>query len=624
MSNGLQLTLTFKKSMWNTPSEYKDLSQYKEIAIDLETRDDGINERLGAGWALGKGEIVGFAVAVEGWKGYFPFGHLGGGNMIPEQVKKYMKDICALPSTKIFHNAQYDVGWLEASGIKVHGPIVDTMIAAALIDENRFSYSLNTLSVDYLNEIKAETELREAAAAHGIDPKAEMWKLPAEHVGYYAEQDAELTLKLWQRFKNEIVKQSLTTVWEMEQQLLPILIKMRQRGVRVQVEKAAELQKEMKLQEKVILSDIQKETGLEIDIWAPRQIAKAFDKLKLEYPRTEKTKEPSFTQNWLINNKNKIAQLIVSAREVNKFHGTFLSSIMKYQINGRIHGEINQLRGDNGGTVSGRLSMSNPNLQQVPARNKDFGPKIRSLFIPEEGFKWGSFDYSQQEPRMTVHYAASIGDGYEGSNELVEAYQNASADFHQTVADLVGIERTQAKTIGLGLMYGMGKNKLANSLGVTKDEANELIIKYNKKVPFVKKLSDRCKYAADEKGVIRTKKGRKCRFEMWETRDFGLHVAEKYEDAVAKYGKDNIKRAYTYKALNRLIQGSSADQTKQSMLDCYSAGHLPMLQIHDELCFNIKDESHAKEIQKIMQSSIEFKVPSVVEFGLGKSWGDAK
>ena len=624
MSNGLQLTLTFKKSMWNTPNEYKDLSGYKEIAIDLETRDDGINQRLGAGWALGKGEIVGFAVAVEGWKGYFPFGHLGGGNMIPEQVKKYMKDVCALPNTKIFHNAQYDVGWLAASGITVNGPIVDTMIAAALINENRFSYSLNALSVDYLNEIKAETELREAAAAHGIDPKAEMWKLPAEHVGYYAEQDAELTLKLWQRFKHEIVQQSLTTVWEMEQQLLPILIKMRQRGVRVRVEKAAELQKEMKLQEKEILLDIQKETGIEIDIWAPRQIAKAFDKLKLEYPRTEKTKEPSFTQNWLINNKNKIAQLIVSAREVNKFHGTFLSSIMKYQVNGRIHGEINQLRGDNGGTVSGRLSMSNPNLQQVPSRNKDFGPKIRSLFIPEEGHKWGSFDYSQQEPRMTVHYAASIGDGYEGSNELVEAYQNASADFHQTVADLVGIDRTQAKTIGLGLMYGMGKNKLANSLGVSKDEANELIIKYNKKVPFVKKLSDRCKYAADEKGVIRTKKGRKCRFDMWETRDFGLHQAEKYEDAVAKYGKDNIKRAYTYKALNRLIQGSSADQTKQSMLDSYNAGHLPMLQIHDELCFNIKDEAHAKEIQALMQNTIEFKVPSVVDYGLGESWGDAK
>jgi DNA polymerase I-like protein with 3'-5' exonuclease and polymerase domains len=620
----LQLSMTFKKSMWNTPGEYKDLSNAKEIAIDLETRDDGISNGYGAGWATNKGEIVGFAVAVEGWQGYFPFGHLGGGNMIPEQVKAYMKKICALPCPKIFHNAQYDVGWLEASGIKVNGEIIDTMIAAALIDENRFQYSLNSLSLDYLGEIKAETDLKEAAAAHGVDPKKDMWMLPAEHVGYYAEQDARLTLLLWQRFKQELQSQSLTTVWELEKDLIPILIKMRQRGVRVEVELAEQLRKQMQHQEKELLLAIQKLTGLDIDIWAARQVARAFDKMKIDYPRTEKTKEPSFTQNWLVNCNHKIANLIVQAREVNKFHNTFLSSIMKYQVNGRIHAEINQLRSDLGGTVSGRLSMSNPNLQQVPARNKDFGPKIRSLFIPEEGQQWGSFDYSQQEPRMTVHYAASIGDGYEGSNELVTAYQNSQADFHQTVADLVGIERTQAKTIGLGLMYGMGKNKLSLQLGLSKEEAQELISKYNKKVPFVKMLSDRCMTTASEKGVIRTKRGRKCRFDKWETRDFGLHQAETYDNAVAKYGRDNIKRAFTYKALNRLIQGSSADQTKQAMLNCAQAGHLPILQIHDELCFNIKDKKHAEEIKNIMESAIEFKVPSVTDFKIGRSWGGAK
>ena len=623
----LQLSMTFKKHIWSTPSEFKDLSSASEIAIDLETRDDGISAGLGAGWALGKGYIVGFAVAVEGWKGYFPFRHFGGGNMIPEQVRDYMKTICALPCPKIFHNAQYDVGWLEAEGFKVNGPIIDTMIAAALIDENRFSYSLNTLSIDYLGELKAETDLKEAAAAHGVDAKAEMWKLPAEHVGYYAEQDARLTLLLWQRFKAEIQKQSLTTVWEMESALLPILIKMRQRGVRVEVEQAELLREEMIQQEKKVLLDIKKLSGTEVDIWKARNIAQAFDKLKIEYPRTEKTNEPSFTQNWLFNSNHKFAKLILQARELNKFHNTFLSSIMKYQHNGRIHAEIQQLRSENGGTVSGRLSMSNPNLQQIPARNKDFGPKIRSLFIPEKGCKWGSFDYSQQEPRMTVHYAASVGDGYEGSNELVEAYKNKEADFHQTVADLVGIERTQAKTIGLGLMYGMGKNKLANSLGLSLNEANILINKYNKNVPFVKQLSERCMKTAQDKGVIRTKKGRKCRFDMWETRDFGLHVAEKYENAVAKYGADNIKRAYTYKALNRLIQGSSADQTKQAMLACVEKGYLPILQIHDELCFNLEEdklEEQKKEIKEIMENCIEFKVPFTVDSEIGNSWGNLK
>jgi DNA polymerase I-like protein with 3'-5' exonuclease and polymerase domains len=620
---GLQLSMTFKKTIWSTPSEYKDLSGYTEIAIDLETRDDAITNKLGAGWATGQGEVIGFAVAVEGWQAYYPFNHLGGGNMIPEQVIKYMYDVCALPATKIFHNAQYDMGWLRSMGITINGEIIDTMIAAAIIDENRWSYSLNNVARDYLGEIKAETDLIEAAKDHGVDPKAEMWKLPSEHVGFYAEQDARLTYLLWQRFKHEIKTQSLETVWELECKLLPNLIKMRERGIRVDVEKAGKLQTEFIAQEKLKLSAIKKLIGTDIDIWAARQIGQAFDKLKIEYPRTEKTGEPSFTQNWLHNSKHEISQLIVQAREINKFHNTFLQGILKYEHKGRVHAEINQLRSDNGGTVSGRLSMSNPNLQQLPARNKEFGPKIRGLFLPEEGHKWGSFDYSQQEPRMVVHYAASIGDGYEGSQELVAAYENASADFHQTVADLCGIERTQAKTIGLGLMYGMGKNKLAASLGLSKEDADILISKYNRKVPFVKMLSDRCMKKANDDGVIRTKKGRKCRFDKWETKDWGLHMADTEENIRAKYGKDNMKRAYTYKALNRLIQGSAADQTKQAIVSCAEAGHLPILQIHDELCFNIKDEQQAKEIKNIMENCMEFKVPSVVDVSLGDDFGQA-
>jgi DNA polymerase I-like protein with 3'-5' exonuclease and polymerase domains len=620
---GLQLSMTFKKTIWSTPSEYKDLSGYTEIAIDLETRDDAITNKLGAGWATGQGEVIGFAVAVEGWQAYYPFNHLGGGNMIYEQVIKYMHDVCALPATKIFHNAQYDVGWLRNMGITINGEIIDTMIAAAIIDENRWSYSLNNVARDYLGEIKAETDLIEAAKDHGVDPKAEMWKLPSEHVGFYAEQDARLTYLLWQRFKHEIKTQSLETVWELECKLLPNLIKMRERGIRVDVEKAGKLQTEFVAQEKLKLSAIKKLIGTDIDIWAARQIGQAFDKLKIEYPRTEKTGEPSFTQNWLHNSKHEISQLIVQAREINKFHNTFLQGILKYEHKGRVHAEINQLRSDNGGTVSGRLSMSNPNLQQLPARNKEFGPKIRGLFLPEEGHKWGSFDYSQQEPRMVVHYAASIGDGYEGSQELVAAYENASADFHQTVADLCGIERTQAKTIGLGLMYGMGKNKLAASLGLSKEDADILISKYNRKVPFVKMLSDRCMKKANDDGVIRTKKGRKCRFDKWETKDWGLHMADTEENIRAKYGKDNMKRAYTYKALNRLIQGSAADQTKQAIVSCAEAGHLPILQIHDELCFNIKDEQQAKKIKNIMENCMEFKVPSVVDVSLGDDFGQA-
>jgi DNA polymerase I-like protein with 3'-5' exonuclease and polymerase domains len=619
----LQLTFNFKKHIWSAPSDYRDLSEAKEIAIDLETRDDGITKGIGAGWATGAGEIIGFAVATEGWQGYYPFGHFGGGNLIKEQVMRYMHDVCSLPCTKIFHNAQYDVGWLQAYGIDVKGEIIDTMVAGALIDENRYTYKLNALAKDYIGELKAETDLIEAAKAHGVDPKMEMWKLPAEHVGYYAEQDARLTYLLWQRFKHEIRQQNLETIWELEKNLLPILIKMRKQGIRVNVEKAEQLQMDFSKKEKVLLSKIKKLVGKDVDIWAARQIGFAFDKLGIDYPKTPKTGEPSFTQNWLMNSKQEISKLIVEAREINKFHNTFLNSIMKYEHKGRIHGEINQLRSDSGGTVSGRLSMSNPNLQQLPARNKDFGPLIRGLFLPEQDHKWGSFDYSQQEPRLVVHYAASIGEGYEGSQELVEAYTNADADFHQTVADLVGIDRKQAKTIGLGLMYGMGKNKLANMLGVSFDEAKELINKYNKRAPFVKMLSDRCMHKANSEGVIRTKLGRKCRFEMWEPKDFGVHTPERFENASAKYGSSNIKRAFTYKALNRLIQGSAADQTKQAVVECHKNGFTPILQIHDELCFNIKNDEDVDKIKGVMESCVKLKVPSVVDVAIGKDFGEA-
>ena len=618
----LQLTFNFKKHIWSAPLDYRDLSEAKEIAIDLETKDTGINEGLGSGWATNSGEIIGFAVATEGFQAYYPFGHFGGGNLIKEQVLKYMSDICALPCRKIFHNAQYDVGWLNAYGITVEGEIVDTMIAGALIDENRYTYRLNSLAKDYLGELKAETDLNEAAKAHGVDPKMEMWMLPAEHVGYYAEQDARLTYLLWQRFKHEIFKQNLETIWQLEKKLLPTLIKMRKKGVRVNVEKAEQLQKQFAVKEKDIAQQIKKLVGKDIDIWAARQIAFAFDKLGIDYPKSPKSKEPSFTQNWLVNNDTKISKLIVSAREINKFHNTFLNSIMKYECKGRIHAEINQLRSDNGGTVSGRLSMSNPNLQQLPARNKEFGPLIRGLFLPEEGYKWGSFDYSQQEPRLVVHYASSIGEGYEGSQELVEAYANADADFHQTVADLVGIDRKQAKTIGLGLMYGMGKNKLANMLGLGFDEASALIGKFNRRAPFVKMLSDRCMKKANEEGVIRTKLGRKCRFEMWEPRDFGIHTPETFENASAKYGANNIKRAFTYKALNRLIQGSAADQTKQAIVACVDLGYLPLLQIHDELCFNVQD-GDVKKIVRAMENCVKLNVPSVVDVAIGDDFGSA-
>jgi DNA polymerase I-like protein with 3'-5' exonuclease and polymerase domains len=189
---------------------------------------------------------------------------------------------------------------------------------------------------------------------------------------------------------------------------------------------------------------------------------------------------------------------------------------------------------------------------------------------------------------------------------------------------MAGIPRSQAKTINLGLFYGMGARKLSNELGIETEEAKLLLQDYNQRVPFVKQLANRCMESAEKNGAIWTIRGRKCRFEKWEPMSFGLFKSTTYEEAAQKYGKGNIKRAGTYKALNRLIQGSAADQVKQAMIDCYKAGYLPMIQIHDELCFNVRPEKDVEEIKNIMEHCIpELKVPSLVDVATGKDWGSA-
>ena len=604
---------------WIEPEEYPDLRSYDEIAIDLETRDPELKTR-GSGSVIGLGEVVGIAVAVPGKKFYFPIAHSSGPNMDKVRTLEWFKDILLSDATKIFHNAMYDVCWIRKLGLKINGLIVDTMIAASLIDENRFRYDLNTLSWDYLGYGKSEAALNEAAKSRGLDPKADLWQLPAMEVGSYAEKDAELTLELWQVFKKEIIYQDVESIFNLETDLFPCLVDMRFLGVRVDVENAHKLKQDLEYQENLLLKQIKKESNIDVQIWAARSIATVFDKLKLPYERTKKTQAPSFTKNFLQEHPHPVVKQIAKAREINKAHTTFIDTIIKYEHNGRIHAEINQIRSDTGGTVTGRFSYNNPNLQQLPARNKELGPMIRSLFLPEEGCTWGCFDYSQQEPRLVVHYASLHK--FPTVHDVIDAYENdSSTDFHQIVADMAKIPRDQAKTINLGLFYGMGKAKLQAELGVSKEKAAELFDQYHAKVPFVKQLMNSASNRAQERGQIRTLLGRLCRFHLWEPNQFGMHKAMIHEDALREHGP-GIRRAYTYKALNKLIQGSAADMTKKAMLELYKEGILAHIQIHDELDLSVESDAQAKKIIEIMENAVSLEVPNKVDYESGKTWGD--
>ena len=616
----MQIPLFKPQTEWIPPENFPDLSKYNEIAIDLETKDPDLI-KMGSGSVTKRGDVTGIAVAVKGWSGYYPIAHEGGGNMDRKKVLKWFQSVLNTDSIKIFHNAMYDVCWLRSLGLTIKGKIVDTMIASAVVDENQLRYDLNNCSRRYTGQGKDEVALYAAAKEWGVDPKAEMYKLPAMYVGSYAEKDAEITYELWQELKKEIVHQDIQSIFELETELFPCLVDMRFLGVRVDTENAHKLKKELVEEEKGCLHQVKKETHIDVQIWAARSIAQVFEKLKLPFDRTEKTKSPSFTKNFLQNHPHPLVKKIARAREINKAHTTFIDTILKHSYKGRIHAEINQLRSDNGGTVTGRFSYSNPNLQQIPARNKELGPRIRSLFIPEEKCTWGCFDYNQQEPRLVVHYA-SLQNLY-GVDEVLEAYKTGDADFHSIVADMAEIPRYQAKTINLGLFYGMGKNKLQAELGVSKEKAEELFKQYHGKVPFVKQLMDAVMRRSQDSGKIRTLLGRLCRFHLWEPNYFGIHKALPHEEALKEHGP-GIKRAFTYKALNKLIQGSAADMTKKAMLELYKAGITPHIQVHDELDISVKDDKQAKQIVEIMESAVRLEVPNKVDYETGSNWGNIK
>jgi len=638
---------------WVAPKEFPDLRSAEEIAIDLETRDPDL-KKLGSGSIKGNGEVVGIAVAVDGYKNYFPIAHGEGPNMDRDKVLRWFKDICESPATKIFHNAMYDVCWIRNLGIKINGLIIDTMIAASIIDENRYNYTLNALSWVYLNKGKNESLLNKAAKERGLDPKADMWKLPASEVGAYAEEDAALTLELWHHLKRIIVEEDLQDIFNLETDLFPCLVDMRHLGVRVDIEKANQLKTALAVKEQNLLQQIKIETGVDTQIWAARSIANVFDKLNLSYDVTEKTKSPSFTKNFISNHNHPVVRMIAEARKINKVSTTFIDTILEHEHNGRIHADINQIRSDDGGTVTGRFSYANPNLQQIPARDPDTGPLIRSLFIPEEGCKWGTFDYSQQEPRLVTHYGIRFD--YETAKVIADSYENdPDTDFHKLVAQLANIDRKEAKTINLGLFYGMGKGKLMNELDLTKDKAEELFSKYHSTVPFIKQLTNGVMAAAQQRGKIKTILGRRCRFPKYEPilrgSDWGTFVpAEDHETMLElkqmgpylldddgnqikdkdgnpqkNYWHNNgHRRAFTYKALNKLIQGSAADMTKKAMVDLYKEGHLAHIQIHDELDFSIESEAQADKIKNIMEHAVELKVPNKVDYESGPNWGEIK
>ena len=643
-----------------------DLENINTVAVDIETYDPNLKTK-GLGAIRKDGFICGIAVATGKETSYFPLKHSDNDNLNTEKTWKTLNELIFQNEkiTKVFHNAMYDVCWIRSiTGQMIKGRIVDTMIAASVIDENRFRYSLDALSKDYLKDSKYKYDLQQKTLewSGGMvkDPMSNMHKLPTYIVEEYAKQDVDLTLRLWELFDKKLDEVLYTKpetnenktcrkIFELETKLFPCLVEMKFKGVKIDVQKAKAFGEHLRKRKKQVVDAIKNRTGIKVDIWAASSIKDLLDKLNIEdYEMTPKSKMPKLSKDYLKTHSNKCLRMIAWIREYDKAANTFVDGLLEFVHEGRIHADINQIRSGDKGTVTGRFSMSNPNLQQIPAKGF-IGKKMRELFLPEENKEWGSFDYSQQEPRIVVHYALKLG--LPGTNDLEEEFNKKDADFHQIVADMAKISRTQAKTINLGLFYGMGKLKLQKELGLERQKANELFADYHKKVPFVKILSQDLVSFAKDNRLLFTLYDRFCRFNMFETtnrrwnpkinrfddvpllseadalREFEIEyrkVAKKVEEDFIKYFKNYYVPAFTYKALNRLIQGSAADMTKKAMVDLYEKGIIPHIQIHDELCISVANNYEANIIQNIMEEAIPLEIKNKVNCKRGMNWGNIK
>ena len=655
---GFQLAMFAPESGWKPPTELPDLSQADMIGVDVEADDQNL-QKMGPGYIRGDARVVGISLAVdEGPKLYLPFGHREGGNMDKNIVIRYVQDQLKRDNQiKVGANLMYELEALTSLGIEVRGPLADIQIAEPLLNEDREDgNSLEVLSQDYLGFGKNETMLQQAAADYHLDPKKHLHILHSKYVGAYAEDDALNPIKILKKQLVKLEAEKLMEVWKLESDLLPVLWKMRARGIRVDLDAAERLSTDMQIDENRVLKKIWEQAGFKVDPWSSKSLAVMMQQLGLGFhiQYTQPTKQhpggqPSFKNEWFVKMAEDFPEYplfrdLRDFRVMGKIRKDFVDGlILNGNIRGRLHPQWHQLRQDDedreNGTRTGRIASSKPNLTNIPVRDPKWGKKIRSIVIPDEGGKYCKNDYSQQEPRILVHFAYIKN--YRGAAEVRQKYiDDPTISYHRLVEAQIrektgkpldadaDVSYRKAKDINLGSAYGMGTWKLAGRLNISFEEAKILLKQYHEGVPYVKKLEERCMEIVQHQGFIRTILGRKRRFNLWEPRDWERKKNNRiklsnYEAAVEMWGHD-IERADAHKALNAICQGSGADQTKRAIILLDKEGLTPQLQVYDELGQTIWDDRDAIRIKHIMEHAIEFTVPHNADPEIGRSWGETK
>lgn len=636
----------------------------------MESRDPHLNAK-GPGFIRGDAYIAGVAIEVPGFRGYYPVRHAQGSNFAPNVVFDWLRDQTHRFRGEVYGgNFLYDEEALWHENVRFHDDVKrrDVQIAEPLLDEETAEgYSIEVLSKKYLGVGKEETLLRAAAQTYtkgykdkrshrpiSFDPKKDLWMMPPEYVGAYAEGDVDRPRRIYEKQIALIEKEGLRDIFNLETSLIPILLKMRLNGVAIDLEQAEALQKVLTKEIDKYSMQIMRLVSFDPNVDSGKDMLKAYETLALRLPelnissniRHTPKGNASFTADWYAVQNDPLSNLVLKKKKLMTLRDDFVvGDVLKEQINGRIHAQFHQLRQDTHGTRSGRFSSTNPNLQQVPARHDDelwgkdspiWAEEVRKLFVPDEGCKWFKGDFSQQEPRLTVHFAYLCR--LQGADEAVAAFRkNPKTDYHSLTTQIVNeksgrnFKRKQIKGVNLGLVYGMGLPKLCRQLGVSIEEGQEILSAYHAALPFVKGISTKAMSTAQERGYILTILKRKRRFNLYEPvpesrdeRNF-KYRALPLDQASAKWPGRRLQRSGIHKALNALIQGSAADQTKEAMrVLYYDYGLLAQLQVHDELDGSVRDIEEARTYKRVMETAVMLEIPVVCEMAIGNSWGNAK
>lgn len=639
---GQQLPLITPDSDWRPPTELPDLRRFSHVALDTENRDGGLSSGRGPGWPYGDGHIAGVGAA---WREgqelksiYVPINHPDTECLPKENVARWLDDLFKSGTQLIFQNAPYDLGWSLADlGVRppASARLHDTTAMAVMLDENRYSYTLGDLARWRGVPGKDEALLREAAASygyHGEDVKKNLWRLPGRFVAPYGSGDPETTLQLFEEMMPHLSRDEVLDAYRLECDLIPMVLEMRRRGIRFDVDAAEQARDRLYEKCNELLKEVGRRLGEGVsikNIGQTKWMERVHDAQGVRYPRTPKTNVGSFTagkDGWMGKHEHWLPSMLAKAMKYEEAARKHVQGyLIDYAHRGRLHATVNQFRNEDGGTRSHRFSYADPPLQQVPERDEEIGPLIRGMFLPEEGEVWGAHDYSQQEYRLIVHFAAALE--CRRAEEAVALYrENPKTDFHALVVDWTGLDRKRAKDTNFAKAFGAGIKKFAQMIGRSEEEARAIYEQYDRELPFVSEAAKLLTRRASRHGYVRLLDGARSHFDSWEPADWHERrgPALQLEAARERYPGLLLTRAMTHKAFNRLIQGSAARQTKLAMRECWRSGIVPLLQMHDELDASHGESRTAELMGQIMRDAVELRVPTVVDSEFGRSWGEAK